>query len=354
MFERENNEVNNAITILQNIDLDTIASIFRFAVIYYASRKVTQGVALQIEYHFPKCKKIKMPPELVLESGDFQVDDKIKAEDKAHILNFINTVCSNFSDDCLILLCNNLKSLKLKDTYHQKHIFNPDVTGAYNLKKNAIIIRDCSLYNPIYHELFHLSSSIIQDKTTFSGFSQDAFGKGLNEGYTQLLTERYFAKESVIDSSYPIQKRIVQVLEIIVGKDEMEQLYMQANLKGLVDFLSKYATEKEILSFISNVDFTMQYLPNHKFLLFKKYLLRKAFSSISDFLIKIFIKYFASLAIDSNVDEEELHYKFMLFLSLLSISINISGEEYVLLNEDTYYNILHSILDNNFKTNKIK
>ena len=44
----------------------------------------------------------------------------------------------------------------------------------------------------------------------------------------------------------------------------------------------------------------------------------------------------------------------MLFLSLLSISINISGEEYVLLNEDTYYNILHSILDNNFKTNKIK
>ena len=110
MFERENNEVNNAITILQNIDLDTIASIFRFAVIYYASRKVTQGVALQIEYHFPKCKKIKMPPELVLESGDFQVDDKIKEEDKAHILNFINTVCSNFSDDCLILLCNNLKS----------------------------------------------------------------------------------------------------------------------------------------------------------------------------------------------------------------------------------------------------
>ena len=34
MFERENNEVNNAITILQNIDLDTRASIFRYAVIY--------------------------------------------------------------------------------------------------------------------------------------------------------------------------------------------------------------------------------------------------------------------------------------------------------------------------------
>lgn len=348
MQDTKNSEINNALVFLQNTDFDAIASIFRIMCVYYASSKLAQGAIVQINYHLPKYQKVKMPPELVLESSAFEIDEKIKKEDKAKILNFVNTLYSEFPVECLILLCNNLKSLKIRDTHHKKHFFNPTVSGTYDIKKNEVEIRDCSIDNPIHHELFHLSSSVIQNKIRFSGFSQNAFGRGINEGYTQLLTERYFPNDTIADSAYPIQKRVMQAIEMVVGRKTMEQLYLRANLKGLIENMKGYASEEEIMKFISDMDFILNYLDNSKLLPFKKSLLHKAFNSVSEFLIKIIIKYLMLQAFTGNIDEEELNRILMSFSNILGITINSNGEHYVLLNQEIFYNTLQ----NNFNSSK--
>ena len=245
-----------------------------------------------------------MPPELVLESDALEIEEKLENEDKVQILQFVNTLCSNFPAQCLILLYNNLRTLQIRDTHHKKHFSKPTVPGTYDIKKNEVEIRDCSVYDPIYHELFHLSSSVIQNKTKFCGFSQNSFGNGINEGYTQLLTERYFLKKSAIDISYPFQKRIMQVIEIIVEKEKMEQLYLQANLKGLIESLMVYASEREIMCFISDMDFILYYLDKLSLLPFKKHLLNKSLENITIFLANIIIKYLIHTN-NENIDEEE-------------------------------------------------
>lgn len=344
MQDTKNSEINNAIVFLQNLDLDAIASVFRAILVYYASSKLTQGAIVQIDYRLPKYKKVKMPPELVLESSAFEINEKIKKEDKGMILNFVNTLYSEFPIECLILLCNNLKTLKIRDTNNKNRFFKSFVTGTYDVKKNEVELRDCSFGSPMYHELFHLSSSVIQNKIRFSGFSQDSLGNGINEGYTQLLTERYFPNDTDVNTVYPIQKRIMQAIEMIIGQKTMGQLYLQANLKGFIENMKSYASEEAIMKFVSDVDFISDYLINPKVVPFKKNLLHKAFNSISEFLIKVIVNYLVLQAFTGNIDEEELNRILMSFLNILGFTININGEYYTLLNQENLYSILQKNL----------
>ncbi len=348
MQDTKNNEISDAIVYFQNLDLDVIASVFRLMCVCYTSSKLTQGAIVQIDYRLPKYQKVKMPPELVLDNSSLEINDKIKNEDKASILNFVNTLYSRFSPEYLILLYNNLKSLQIQDKHDKKIIFKPNITGTYNVKKNIITIKSLTFFNTIYHELWHLSSSVMQNNIKFSGFSQNAFGRAINEGYTTLLTERYFPDPNREDSSYPIQRRVMQIIEMIVGQDKMEQLYLRANLKGLIENMTEYASEKEIMSFISDMDFVLDYLENTKFLPFKKGLLHKAFNNISEFLIKIITKYLViQLKGEEKIYEEILNCDVMNILMPISIRIDINGESYVLLDVEKFYHTLQNEFNSN-------
>jgi hypothetical protein len=120
-----------------------------------------------------------------------------------------------------------------------------------------------------------MSSTRKVGKLYYCGFAiydkDKAYGVGLNEGYTQLMTERYFENDrtlnflrknygvrntkNVVGNSYSLQTLIAYKVEQIIGKDKMENLYLNANPYGLRDELMKYASKEEINNFIINLDF---------------------------------------------------------------------------------------------------
>lgn len=129
--------------------------------------------------------------------------------------------------------------------------------------KNSMVIflkRKCKIYNldSVYHELLHLASIRVSGSTEYCGLSEsyyvygDSFGKGLNEGYTQLIKERYFGLDNHL--VYPIEVKIASLLEILVGQDFMEKCFFQANLKVLCEKLQKYNSANEIRYFINRLD----------------------------------------------------------------------------------------------------
>lgn len=119
----------------------------------------------------------------------------------------------------------------------------------------------------IFHELLHSSSFVKYNTTLFGGFEimelEDAndetnakyrIGTGLNEGFTQLLTLRYFSDATPLDSYIPFV-RVAKLLSAIVGQEKMENLYFDADLLGLIHELEKYAPTEEIIKFLRRLDF---------------------------------------------------------------------------------------------------
>ena len=108
------------------------------------------------------------------------------------------------------------------------------------------------------HELLHMSTTYKKGIITLCGFYQAIGGKhqigvGLNEGYTEILNERYFSN-LFPTASYINQKHLALGIEEIVGKETMEKLYFDANLAGLIDELSKYVSKEEAVTLIREID----------------------------------------------------------------------------------------------------
>ncbi len=138
------------------------------------------------------------------------------------------------------------------------------ILGYYDLEEHIIsyvgVMRDS-----LFHELLHLSSTYIFENHFFCGFSQEKIdehgytiyriGQGLNEGYTQLLAERYFKEYGDRKGAYPLFVRIASYLEIIIGREKMESLYFDVNLEGLIQELEKVAPRDEIRALIKDLDY---------------------------------------------------------------------------------------------------
>lgn len=86
------------------------------------------------------------------------------------------------------------------------------------------------------------------------GFSQKiankySKGKGLNEGYTELINQRYFARTIADGSgakiSYPREQVLAYGIEMLVGREKMEELFFNADLDGLIAEMSKYMPTQE-------------------------------------------------------------------------------------------------------------
>lgn len=112
------------------------------------------------------------------------------------------------------------------------------------------------------HELMHAASSHKYNGLYSIGFSQlnnkqGRIGDGINEGYTDLISQRYFCnngKDVVMTTVYTYLKAVSEITELIIGKQKMLDLYFQGNLKGLIEELSKYQPESQVKQFILDLD----------------------------------------------------------------------------------------------------
>lgn len=175
-------------------------------------------------------------------------------------LPHINFTCFN----------SNIKTIEFKEKNIK--IYNKIVdfhAAAYYIpKKNTIIHpKNVNRYT-LSHELIHMASTYIDNEKQiiYSGFRQTSLkchtniGNSLNEGYTELINSRYFKTNHHTKTKYKIEVNICKCLEIIVGKELMENLYFEANLYDLIEYLKQYDNEENIILFLKKMDFITKYL----------------------------------------------------------------------------------------------
>lgn len=180
------------------------------------------------------------------------------------LIKFRKKLYNNFKGEELKLLYNNIKSLKIKIRYFNPKIFSKKiVTGEYKLDKNKIYLLNSFKETAINHEFLHMATSFYDKKLKigFCGFQQilylkkQVIGYGLNEGYTELLTDRYFKNHTKYKSySYDRCKFFASKLEEIIDQKQMESFYMNADLYGLYKYLLNFDNGTNIMTFIIMLD----------------------------------------------------------------------------------------------------
>lgn len=241
-----------------------------------------------------KIKKVKLPPELQVRFNEAEFRGIASKEIKDAVNEFLEVLTNNFPREILTNFYNNIHDMQIHMTdYKLKNIFHKiEFNGSFNAKTNTIKLnKNEQNYEAIFHELFHMASTVSLDNDIYSGFrqhktynSKDDIGVGINEGYTQALTERYFGHIEGIKYSYPFETFIACLIEEVIGQDKMAKYYFNANLYGLIDELSKYNLPNNVMKFIYNLDFLNKIptLPNMKSL--EQDYIIKAIKQIINFL----------------------------------------------------------------------
>ena len=238
-------------------------------------------------------------------------------------LNFSVKLIKEFPLDSLNNLYNNINTVSIKSSAITKLL---GIGGSYAGLYNRI---RCGYPDSLYHELFHLSSTVLVPEKGIhhSGFSQkyytvksiflnDNIGESLTEGYTALLSERYFGKKA---ASKGMQRKfevyVADKVEKIIGQKKMENLYLNANLKGLLDELKKYSSEEEAMKFICSFDLISDHYAD--LMVFKSKRLQKSLENVHTFLLDAYKEKLTQDLCSNSITQEEYETKYDEFLSSL-------------------------------------
>lgn len=328
--------------VLQNILIDVAVN---YCVIY-SILKTTEGFELYKSYlKKDKVNYIKETPKLMNQYSNFNKDIIKDTKFKEYIRNFYETLDKQFSKEELIILRNNLTSLQIKKKSVGLVQLIASAKAFYSSFSNQIVIySNKDISDSIYHELFHMASSVVDNKEIHSGFRQNVclgkgnMGIGINEGYTQLLTERYFP---IKRSCYPLEKHLVSNLEEIVGLKEMEKLYLQANLKRLVDTLHSYSSDSDIITFINKMDFLI-----HRFdstFPFKDKMVENSLKCINSFLIKSYAKKEEQALDKERFSADDYRYHLINYIMSLGNNIQQDRKKYQVFSPDEMDSLLTSV-----------
>jgi len=181
------------------------------------------------------------------------IDEVIKKQYGKIITYFVDTI-TKIPDVAFPYLYHNLNTLIVKKEKSPHKGIKANRSGAYYGIKNKLIVYELT---SIYHELFHMASNYYWEEKgqLFTGFEQsttfDRVGVGINEGYTEILVKRYF---NIDGTPYVDEMKLASIIETVVGKEKMTQLYFKADLKGLMDEIKIYADGYNIRKFIDLVD----------------------------------------------------------------------------------------------------
>lgn len=169
--------------------------------------------------------------------------------------DFKKVLEENFESDDLVNFYYNSEWVSV---YRVNYDLNPFcfISGRYDHIKNKLFLNKKNLKKSSNHEFFHMGSTNHNSVYQSSGFSIDihnqTLGNGINEGYTDLLTQRYFNEN--IEESYSLESRFASNLEKIIGQKKMEKLYLKGNFFEFVKELEKYYDIEEIEKFLINID----------------------------------------------------------------------------------------------------
>lgn len=293
-----------------------------------------------------KIKKIENTPKVFPNYSKINYDKLKKLELNKEILEFCKIVLQEFKKKDLSLFFNNINDLKLSS----KKDMSDKIIGAALPGENIIIFDENNKY-AIYHELFHIISSFVIKNKYFSGFSQghytnsllkkgDNYGDGINEGYTQLLTERYFDNIDKIRNHYIFEVKVAENIEKIIGKKKMTSLYLNADLNGLINELNNYNSNQKVLEFIKRLDFIHNNFYNEIISNNKKQLIQESITFICEFLLKIYINYLNEEYIKNKITQEEYIIKLNNYINSIFDTIMVEHNQYILLSTESIVKVL--------------
>lgn len=251
---------------------------------------------------------------------------------------YLNTFVSNSQN--YLKHCNfdnfntNIKELKIIEKYYTTKGFL--TFASYFTKDNKIELYNKNFSRNIYHELLHMASTKkINDKLILTGFSiidftkLKKYGIFINEGYTEYLSEKYFYGGNV----YKTQIGFIKQIEKIVGEKQMEQMYLKADLKGLINELIKYQNTKEdVLEFILNTDIIHKY--RYSLTPLKRLKLKRACIKVNAFLVK---SYYVKLLNENKKSNQVLKELTNYMNELVDIDIDFKTNYYYMEEAKNYY-----------------
>ena len=267
---------------------------------------------------------------------------------------FYQALEENIDYDYLKAFFYNINNVKIKKdilTGAFYDIVKDGTCASYDVIKNKIILY-CEELNNIdfYHELLHLSSSIQdhKNKIYYCGFSQDdkysSVGTAINEGYTEYLCSDIFGIDN--DSYYEYEMLIIKLLEMIIGKDNMQKLYFNADLYNLINSLTNLNTIPRIKKFLYKTDYILDKRnstnnkTNEKVI---KYML-----DVNFFLIETYRNQLLKQYREEKISINELFYLYKQFIEIMNILLDID----LPINKDI---LRLNIRDNDFiHMNKVK
>ena len=155
-------------------------------------------------------------------------------------------------------LIENIDNLKISHNPQDNLMLNIGTAGRYISKQNEIQIFDDDVTTE-YHELFHRASdnpnndnigfcTKIENKNAIT----NNFGVGLNEGYTEKLTNRFFNNDG---TAYLYFQKLSELIEsFYIDKIKMIDDYFNSSLEDLISELLNSMTKEEAIEIIADMD----------------------------------------------------------------------------------------------------
>ena len=352
MDNKKNFAIQDFIIQLEQINFLEVLDAITPIIIFYITNKAITTYRLHREYKPKNISKVALPPELISEYSEVDFNKIIATKYGESIVKFAEVVINTFSEKDLINFYNNINDIKTREKSFKIRnlILKSKTAGEYNTKKNEITIDDEYADTTIYHELFHMAGSKYEDGIDYSGFQQSSLkpgianiGRGINEGYTELLSQRYFGKNDDNEGTYEYEVFTAEKLEQIIGKEKMESLYLNANLKGLIDELKQYTSEEEIMRFISSTDFLVKHMNDKRLKIFEKNMISNSLKNVNRFIITCYSKKLQQQFDDGIISsKDELLHKLADFISSLSYTIKVGNREFEMMTNDDIKEIVQA------------
>ena len=154
----------------------------------------------------------------------------------------------------LRLVYRNLTRVKLKKF---NMINSLHLNGYYDVVKSEFFYKNNCVK---CHEFLHLASSFHDfiNNISYSGLSQwDSKGRigiGLDEGYTELLNERFFSDTFYVDA-YIDEVNIVRMLELFFDDyKDMMNYYFECDLPGFIRYFERFISREEFIKLLLEID----------------------------------------------------------------------------------------------------
>lgn len=346
---------------LEQFDYSEVLDAITPIIVYYVSRKTINTYYLHRDYKPKSISKVILPPELTKKYSEVDFNKIAAQKYGEYIVSFANVMIKNFPTEDLTNFYNNINEVKAKPKRFGllNLIFHLDLAGFYNTKKNIIFVEKGLEDHPIQHELFHMASSPYKNGIKYSGFQVSSIGEGINEGYTELLTQRYFPNEDNDEDNdiqpYDYHVSVAKKLEQIIEREKMQSLYLNANLKGLIDELKQYISEDEIMKFISNTDFLVKYMDDKRLQLFEKKMISNCLENVNRFLIICYAKKMQQQFKDGKFSSiSEMLQNLAEYISTLNSHMEIGKYDYEVMSIEDIQEILRDCFENPNITVSIK